>query len=194
LGQPLAVGQSWGGNVVVELTWAYPDRVMGAVAVDGGLIELGDRFEQWDDCARTLRPPNLAGTPLSRFEAAIRSAHPDWPEAGIQGVLASFEVDDHGAIHPRLSLERHLAILRALWEHRPSQRFAQIERPVLFVLADSGEVAWANDKRRAAHHAEARLRRGRVTWFHDAHHDLHAQHPVEFVDQVIATWEEGFFV
>lgn len=193
LDRPLAVGQSWGGNVVVELAWAHPDSVTGAIAVDGGIIELGERFEQWDDCARVLRPPALEGTPMRRFEAAIRAAHRDWPEAGIQGVLACFDVREDGTIAPRLSLERHLAILRSLWEHRPSQRFPHMERPVMFVLAQSGDVAWARDKQAAAATALATLRRGRVTWMPDAHHDLHAQKPVEFTDHVLTAWQEGFF-
>jgi pimeloyl-ACP methyl ester carboxylesterase len=193
LERPVAVGQSWGGNVVVELAWAHPEAIVGAVAVDGGIIELGDRFEDWDDCATTLRPPSLAGTPLRRFEAAVRSAHPDWPEAGIRGVLASFDVHDDGTIHPRLTLERHLAILRALWEHRPSQRFAHIATPIMFVLATAGDVSWARDKRAAAATAMASLRRGRVTWMPDSHHDLHAQKPVELVDELTNAWQEGFF-
>ena len=191
--RPLAIGQSWGGNVVVELVWAHPEAALGAVAVDGGIIELGERFERWEDCARALRPPALAGTPLKRFEAAVRAAHPDWPEAGIQGVLACFEVAEDGTITPRLTLERHLAILEALWHHRPSQRFADIQRPVMFVLARAGEVAWVRDKEAAATSALATLARGRVSWMHDAHHDLHAQKPVEFTDHVIAAWQEGFF-
>ena len=193
LERPLAVGQSWGGNVVVELAWAHAETILGAVAVDGGLIELGARFQQWDDCADALRPPTLVGTPLRRFEAAIRAAHPDWPEAGLQGVLACFDVRDDGTIAPYLTLERHLAILRALWGHRPSERFADIERPVMFVLADSGDAVWAGDKRAAAHHALVSLRRGRVTWMPGAHHDLHAQRPVEFTHDVISAWQEGFF-
>jgi pimeloyl-ACP methyl ester carboxylesterase len=193
LERPLAVGQSWGGNVVVELAWAHAETILGAVAVDGGLIELGARFQQWDDCADALRPPTLVGTPLRRFEAAIRAAHSDWPEAGLQGVLACFDVRDDGTIAPYLTLERHLAILRALWGHRPSERFADIERPVMFVLADSGDAVWAGDKRAAAHHALVSLRRGRVTWMPGAHHDLHAQRPVEFTHDVISAWQEGFF-
>jgi len=47
--RPVAVGQSWGGNVVIELAAAHPD-VLGAVAaVDGGIIELADRFATWED-------------------------------------------------------------------------------------------------------------------------------------------------
>jgi pimeloyl-ACP methyl ester carboxylesterase len=190
---PLVVGQSWGGNVVVELAWSHPDRILGAVAVDGGLIELGERFEHWETCAEALRPPSLAGTPLDRFEAAIRAAHPDWPEAGVQGVLASFEVLPDRTIRAHLTLERHLMILRALWEHRPSQRFAEIIRPVMFVMADSGDVAWTHDKEAAADQAIARLARGRVTWFRPAHHDLHAQHPEALTDEILGAWQEGFF-
>lgn len=193
LAQPLAVGQSWGGNVVVELAWAHADTVRGAVAVDGGLIELGARFEHWDDCVDALRPPSLVGTPLRRFEAAIRAAHSDWPETGLQGVLACFEVRADATIAPYLTLERHLAILRALWGHRPSERFADIVRPVMFVLADSGDAAWAGDKRAAVNDAMTNLRRGRVTWMPGAHHDLHAQRPVEFTHDVISAWQEGFF-
>jgi pimeloyl-ACP methyl ester carboxylesterase len=193
LGRPIVCGQSWGGNVVVELAWSHPRALRGVVAVDGGLIELGSRFERWEDCREALAPPMLAGTPKSRFEALIRSANPDWPEAGIQGVLASFDVDDHGGIHPRLSRERHFAILEALYHHRPSQRFAEITVPVMFVLADSGDVAWTHDKSAAADRAVAALARGRVEWFRPAHHDLHAQHPQRLTNLVLSALDEGFW-
>ncbi len=191
--RPLAVGQSWGGNLVVELGWAHPDLIAGVVAVDGGLIELAGRFAKWEDCAEALRPPRLAGTPKAEFEARIRAMHADWPETGIQGVMACFEVDDQQRIHPRLTLERHLMILRSLWEHRPFERFTSIERSVMFVLADSGDVAWTANKEQAAERAIATLRRGRVEWFRPAHHDVHAQYPEALTDLLLRTWSEGFF-
>lgn len=193
LGRPVVMGQSWGGNVVVEMAWSHPEAVRGVVAVDGGIIELGSRFERWEDCREALAPPALAGTPLRRFEAAIRAAHPGWPEAGIQGVLASFDVDENGCIHPCLSRDRHLQILEALYEHRPSERFAQIVRPVMFVLADSGDVAWTHDKAEAAQTALDRLARGRVEWFAPAHHDLHAEQPGRLTDLVLDAVAGGFF-
>jgi pimeloyl-ACP methyl ester carboxylesterase len=193
LDRPLVVGQSWGGNLVVELGWAHPHAVSGVVAVDGGLIELGERFPNWEDCARILRPPLLAGTPLAEFESRVRAMHADWPESGIRGVLACFEVDDQQRIHPRLSLERHLMILRSLWEHRPFSRFSEITRAVMFVLADSGDVAWTANKELAAERALGELQRGRVEWFRPAHHDVHAQYPEALTDVLLATWAEGFF-
>ena len=193
LDRPLAVGQSWGGNLVVELGWAHPESIAGVVAVDGGLIELAGRFPNWDDCAEALRPPRLSGTPKTDFEARIRAMHADWPETGIQGVMECFEVDEQQRIHPRLTLERHLMILRSLWEHRPFERFSDIKRSVMFVLADSGDVAWTTNKELAAERALAALRRGRVEWFRPAHHDLHAQHPEAFTELLLRTWAEGFF-
>jgi pimeloyl-ACP methyl ester carboxylesterase len=94
LGEPDAVfvGQSWGGNVVVHAGHAHPDRVVGVVAVDGGMIELQHRFPDWDDCAVALRPPTFTGLAASRFEASVRSMNRDWPETGIIGSLSNFEV------------------------------------------------------------------------------------------------------
>ena len=40
--QAIFVGQSWGGNIVVHAAHQHPDRVIAAVPVDGGFIELGD--------------------------------------------------------------------------------------------------------------------------------------------------------
>ncbi|MGA1078563.1 MAG: alpha/beta fold hydrolase, partial [Nitriliruptoraceae bacterium] len=44
LERPFAVGQSWGGNVVLELGARRPDAVRGVAGVDGGLIDLSSRF------------------------------------------------------------------------------------------------------------------------------------------------------
>ena len=188
----VVVGQSWGGNVVVDLAHRHADRVIGVVAVDGGMIDLSRSFPEWDECARVLRPPTIAGTRAGRLEAAIRSMHVDWPETGIIGALSNFEVLEDGTVRPWLSLDRHMAILRALWEHRPSELYARIDRPVLFLPADSGDVAWTDDKDRAVEEALRRLAKGRVHWFRPAHHDVHAQHPTEVADVIMANLRDGF--
>ncbi|MCO8126394.1 alpha/beta hydrolase [Acidimicrobiia bacterium EGI L10123] len=176
--RPLVAGQSWGGNVVVELAATHPGLAAGVVGVDGGTIELAERFESWEACAAALRPPPMAGTPLADLERMLRSSHPDWPESGIQGTLACFEVRDDGTIAPWLTLDRHLLVLRGLWEHRPSQRFDRIADPVLLLGADPGpaESDWHRDKVRAHEAAAAALGDARVEWLR-GDHDLHAQHP-----------------
>src|SRR5262249_39655168 len=50
LHRPVLVGQSWGGNVVLEFGWRHPDAVRGIVCVDGGIIELMDWFPSWEAC------------------------------------------------------------------------------------------------------------------------------------------------
>lgn len=192
LDRAVVVGQSWGGNVVVDLAHRHPDRVVGAVAVDGGMIDLQRSFPEWDDCARALQPPRLAGTRAGRMEAAIRSMHADWPESGIIGALSNFEVLDDGTVRPWLPFELHMKILRELWGHRPSELYAEIERPVLFLPADSGDVAWTDNKDRAVDEALRLLERGRVHWFRPAHHDVHAQHPVPVTEVLMANLRNGF--
>jgi pimeloyl-ACP methyl ester carboxylesterase len=189
--RPVVAGQSWGGNVVIELAATHPDLLGAVAAVDGGFIELGSRFESWEDCREKLAPPRLAGTPAATMERWMREAHPDWPESGILGALANFEVREDGTIAPWLTFERHLLILEALYGHRPSSRFPLVTVPALLVPADTGDVAWTHDKELAVDAAVAALPRGRVRWFSPAHHDIHAQYPVELAQVLLDLAEEA---
>lgn len=186
--RPAVAGQSWGGNVVVELAARHPDRVGSLVLVDGGTIELQDRFADWPTCEAALTPPPIAGMAAADFEAMIRSRHPDWPEAGVQGTLANMEVRPDGTVAPHLSLPHHLAILRGLWEHRPSQRWPALDLPVLVLSAGDPAARGRYDvaKREEVDRAARLLRHGRVEWI-DGDHDLHAQHPDRVADLVAAT-------
>lgn len=192
--RPVVAGQSWGGNVVVELAWRAPERVRGVCAVDGGMIELGTHFPSWEKCATALRPPELVGMRATRMEGFIRSAHGSWPEAGIRGAMANFELRDDGTIAPWLTLDRHMKILRSLWEHRPSSLYDEIVVPVMLAPADNGtNPAWTADKRRAIELAEERLPISRTHWFAPADHDLHAQHPERLAQHLVDAVDDGFF-
>lgn len=190
--RPVVAGQSWGGNVVLELAHRLPSLVAGVACVDGGTIELGARLPDWEEAARRMAPPKTAGTPLTALEAMFRRSHPDWPETGIQGALACFEVREDGTVAPWLTFERHMLILRALWEHRPSQLYSRIAVPVLLVPADSGESAWTAGKRASIEAAAAALPRSRTRWF-TGDHDIHAQHPRELAELFHGCVEDGFF-
>ena len=189
--RPVVVGQSWGGNVVVELAATHPDLAGAIAAVDGGFIELAGRFDTWDECRAVLAPPRLSGTALSTVERWMRDGHPDWPESGIAGSLANFEVRADATIAPWLTFERHMMILEALYSHRPSARYPNIVVPTLLVPADTGDVAWTHDKRDAVEAALELLPDGRVRWFSPADHDIHAQHPVELAETLLDLAREG---
>lgn len=176
---PGVAGQSWGGNVVLELGHRHPDAAAAIVCVDGGSIELQDRFPVWDDAELNMRPPKLAGTPADEFRARLDQWAGDWPQEGRDGTFANFEVLDDGTIRPWLTYERHLQVLRGLWEHSPRTRYADIDTPLLFISADSGDNDWTASKRVAIDHALTQLPVARSEWFSPAHHDVHAQHPAE---------------
>src|SRR5215218_824629 len=61
LDRPIVAGQSWGGNVVLELAARHPDAVGGIVCVDGGWLEPCAVFPTWEACLAALAPPRLAG-------------------------------------------------------------------------------------------------------------------------------------
>jgi pimeloyl-ACP methyl ester carboxylesterase len=178
LDRPIAAGQSWGGNVVLELAARHPAALGGLALIDGGWIELSKTFPELADCLTALAPPRLAGRPLAEVEGWIRSAHADWPETGIQGTLANFEVRPDGTIAPWLTFDRHLLVLRGLWEHHPSARYSSLDVPALLVPADEGRADSSEGKRRAVEAAAAAIRVVRTRWL-GGDHDLHAQHPLE---------------
>ena len=103
LERPVVAGQSWGGNVVLELARRSPDTLRGLVLVDGGWLEPSSGFADWDACLAALAPPRLVGRPVVDIERHIRSGHPDWPESGIRGTLANFEVRADGTVAPWLT-------------------------------------------------------------------------------------------
>jgi pimeloyl-ACP methyl ester carboxylesterase len=174
---PVVAGQSWGGNVVVELAHRHPDLVAAIACVDGGTIELGQRFPTFDECWTALAPPRTAGMAYEDLARRLRAMHRDWPETGIEGALACFERRPDGTAAPWLTRERHRLVLHGLWSHRPHQLFGSLTAPVLFIAADSGDEAWTAAKRDGIERALHQLGDGRAEWFSPADHDVHAQHP-----------------
>lgn len=191
LDRPVVTGQSWGGNVVLELAARHPESVGGVACVDGGWLEPSAAFPDWAACLRELAPPRLVGRPLGEIEGYLRSAHRDWPETGIQGTLANFEVRPDGTVAPWLTYDRHVAILRGLWEHHPPAVYPRVAAPVLLVPADTGDSEWTERKRRDVAAAQAALANARVHWF-TGDHDVHAQHPGELADEMARQVREGF--
>lgn len=184
LDRPVVAGQSWGGNVVLELAAAHPAAVRAICCVDGGWLEPRSSFPDWEACLAALAPPRLAGRPLAEIEARIRKVHPDWPEAGIAGTLANFELRADGTIAPWLTYERHIEVLRGMWAYCPTERYAGIEVPTLLLPVEGGDAGALARKRVAVEQAGAALRRSAVRWF-VGDHDIHAQHPEAVADLLL---------
>jgi pimeloyl-ACP methyl ester carboxylesterase len=181
--EPVAVGQSWGGNVVLTLA-ARHGGVAGVGLVDGGWIALGERFATFEECWAALAPPRLDGMRLDDFRQRLRAWHPDWPEAGIEGTLGNFAVRADGTAVPRLARDHHQQILRSLWEGDPRPLYPKVRVPVLLAPAVPAD---ADDHERSGPLAALeRLPDASVSWYEGADHDLHAQQPDRLAADLLA--------
>lgn len=193
LQRPVLAGQSWGGNVVLELAWLHPDAVRGIACVDGGVADMAARYPSWDECMTALTPPTLTHLTLAEMKTRIRASVPHFSDRAIDAYLHCFRTDADGKIEPRLTRSRHLEILRSLWEHRPSTRWATLNTPALLLLAGSGDEERVAAKRRAAAAALEAAGKIRSVWFTPGHHDLHLESPERVVELFVQALRDGFF-
>ncbi len=192
LKRAILVGQSWGGNVVLEHAKRFPGEVAGLALIDGGWLEPSFIFDTWDECSKVLAPPNLTGTSEILLRKLIQASHRDWQPEAIDATLANMEVLPDGTVRPWLSIDNHMQILRALYEHHPSNIYHDIVSPVLLIPAESARENFPG-KRDAVKGAESKLKKSKVHWFSPADHDVHAQFPNEVANLLHAQVVEGFF-
>jgi pimeloyl-ACP methyl ester carboxylesterase len=188
--RPVIVGHSWGGNVALEFAATHTDRTCGLVLVDGGFLELQARPGMtWERAERELAPPDMTSlTPQRLVELAKQwELGPIWSDQIESALLANFEVTEAGTIRPHLARDRHMRVVRALWDQRPSELYPRIACPVLFALAErsSGRGReWTELKHDAIAKAEAALADCRVVWFADTIHDIPLHRPVELAQAI----------
>ncbi len=202
LERPLLVGHSWGGMLALD----YASRLRmgeraprGLVMVDGGINQMDDRRgETWESLSQRLAPPPPQDMTVEAFMHTIRKNtaawHPD--EAVFPILLADYEVDDQERITPRLTHERHLRILRAIWDFKAYTRFSQVRCPVLMIPArppgprSEFELNWVAAKERGVALAQQSIQNLQVTWLEDTIHDIPLQRPAELA-KLIADFAAG---
>jgi pimeloyl-ACP methyl ester carboxylesterase len=195
LGPAVLVGHSWGGNVVVQFGVDEPDLTTGLVLVDGGFLEISSQPGwTWERVEQDLAPPQLDG--LARDELLARASQGDlaqvWSPAVAESLLGHFEQLPGGRLRPWLRREHHMRILRALWEHHPSELWKRVICPVLLVPArrasvEGRQAELQTSKERAVALAERELAQSRTLWMEDTIHDVPIHRPVELAKAI-----EGF--
>ena len=166
-----AVGQSWGGNVVLELAALRPDLVSGVALVDGGFLRLADGFASWEVAAEALAPPSFAGVTFEELETMAADRMHGFPSSAVAAQLANFEAPEDGTARPRLHRSHHMTILRNLWEHDPDVVGAAVRAPILVLAVDHDSTS-----KRQRVGAFAAATGAEVMWL-NGHHDIHAQQP-----------------
>ena len=193
LQRPALVGHSWGANVALQFAADRPDGVSALALVDGGFLEIS-AFEgmSWERTVEVMSPPPLSGMKLEAFLQGARK----WPGLGEfwnddvqQIVLANFRVDTNDTIHPHLSRDNHLKILRSLWEQKPSALWSRVRCPILLVPStrdhpDPRNAVWMEHKRKGIALAEERAPSLEVVWMDDTIHDVPLQRPAELAGAI----------
>jgi pimeloyl-ACP methyl ester carboxylesterase len=187
LDRPVAVGQSWGGNVVLELGAERPDLVRGVVGVDGGLIELARRFPSVEECWAALAPPSFDGLSVAQLEQHVRARHAGWPDGSAEAQLGNFARDAPDApARAILARERHRNIVEQLHAHRPLERLARLEVRMLLLAVTGGVRRVVDEERLEA--ARAVAARGLdVVRLPGRDHDVHLQEP-DTVARLVRDW------
>jgi pimeloyl-ACP methyl ester carboxylesterase len=196
--QPLLIGHSWGALVALDYSARRPFGPFapaGLILVDGGMIQLDDSPDaSWEQVRSHLTPPQLAGMPLEKFTAMLKDYQSRWmpDEDTLQIMLANFEVDEQEQIYPRLNFENHMKIVRAMWEFKTYERYAELNCPVLMVpvLPESpltkSDEGWIAAKQRGIAHAQALISDLRLHWMENSIHDIPLQRPQELADLIAA--------
>lgn len=183
-------GHSWGGNVAVQYAADQPDRVSGLALIDGGFLQIGDRLD-WPTVEKFLEPPDLIGTPVDEIRVNMQQwMGSAWSPEAEAITLHNFDVREDGTIAPRMRKANHMQVVRALWEHRPSELWAQVQCPVLMLPAVAPEPHDARtrdmleNKRRNVAVAEERLKQSRTLWMMDTIHDIPLHRPGELAEAI----------
>jgi pimeloyl-ACP methyl ester carboxylesterase len=189
LGPTVVVGHSWGASVALNAAAHHPDQVAAVVLVDGGFGDLGARMT-WEEAETRMAPPDLTQlTPADLLER-IRGRSPlDLTRQEIADViLANFAVGEDGRIRPHLTRERHMRIVRSLWEQRSSDLYPRIAAPVLLAPArqagDPAQREMLEHKEVSVARALELLTNGRVVWFDDSVHDIPLHHPERLAEAI----------
>ncbi len=184
--RPILVGHSAGANVALHHA-VTRTGTRGVVLVDGGLVELHAHVS-WEEAAKRMAPPPDDANQIEKFVREGWSEVANSPQL-VEMRRSLFEWGKGGEAHQRLTRERHLAILRSLWEQDVHADLARLPCPALVVvcrmpLATAPEQRWYEQKAFAAARV-ARLPRLRLLWFDDTIHDMPVQRPRELADAIL---------
>ena len=193
--RPLLVGHSWGALLALDYAVRFSvgqRSPLGIVLVDGAMAQLDASGSTWEEIRQRLTPPRLAGMAQEDFLARLAESGSRWgmPEQAQQIILANFEISPEETIAPHLTFERHMQIVRAMWEFQTYSQFTRLRCPALLVPSrppeprSEAEQTYLALKEQGVERILKALPGVRVHWMEDTIHDSPLQRPAELA-QVI---------
>ena len=197
--KPLEVGHSWGGSVALNLAVEAPQSVKGLTWVDGGMINVSNRYPSIEEAKVEMAPPDFTGVKVEGFLERVRTRHEQngMPPGVAEIVLANFEILEDQTIKARLSRDNHLRIIEGLWDHKPQELYAKVQCPVLIMPArqQNNLATQERGQRRLmlVEEAEERLPTSKTVWLEDSIHDVPIQRPELVAGLINDHLADGFF-
>ncbi|WP_213452816.1 alpha/beta fold hydrolase [Rhizomonospora bruguierae] len=170
----VAVGHSWGGDVVVRLAAARPDLVAAVGLLDGGWLDLRARFGTWEECFAALRPPQVRGLRAEQLAVRLRARNPDWSAAAVAATVANLRQRPDGFLERPLPIDAHMVIVRGMFDDPPRGYHPAVKVPVLALPAVPADDPTAVPAVLAATTGLAAVI---IKPYPGGDHDLHARHP-----------------
>ena len=202
ISNPIVVGHSWGGSGALCLATKYPELISGLCFIDGGLIEIsrmpGNSLEK---ALINMAPPRWEG--VSASDVRERLKRRDWGDrdetsksANLEEiVMANLLEHSDGTISARLSRKNHLEVVKAFWNHKPSQLFELIKCPTLILSARMGLDKTDRQvlKEELVREASQKISLSKAMWLEDSIHDVPIQRPELVASILMNNIETGFF-
>ena len=179
-----ALGHSWGGHVVSNLAYHYPERVRRIVMIDGGFLD-GRLFPEptWEAFSDRLRPRNVTGD-RQEFLNRLREQMAGFWNGEIERIVQTMVYEDEdGQIQDILRPENQGQVIRAMWDDPCSHTLTQVQCPALIIAAgpvpERANSDFAQLRLRMVGAAEAALPNGRAHWIPETVHDIGYHKPEE---------------
>ena len=179
----IVVGQSMGADLAVMLASEKNSKIVGCVCIDGGAIDLKQKYQDWNNCFDKLKPPMLDGEDKDSLMKRWKRYKTDWPQEALDSQMNIFEIDSENKIKKRLSLENHMKIVRSIWENKPYFYLNSLEVPILFILVNFS----LNYKKIVNNNLN--IKQVKL----EGDHDIHAQKPDIVSDIIVSAIQENFF-
>jgi hypothetical protein len=148
----------------------------------------------WETIKRELAPPDLSRYQLTDMVNRMGSGvlcH--LPQSFLEGYARSMmNVQPDGTIRAKLTLDRHLQILRIIYDMRCEELLSKVKCPVLVVQAVDGEpsneraATFLKMKQMGAERVGQLLPTSRVVWMENTIHDIPLHKPEMLAGEIMA--------